>query len=395
MTVETPWADLRLGVDDWAEAFDAAEPGTPHNEARDEVWEALLDDPRRPARRRGGAARPAAPGAAAERRARHPFARAWPLLDPADVVADLWSVPAYLRRCAPWLTADEVRLLQRADPRAWTTSDLPLLDAARLRIGDPDASRRRQRAEARAAAELEEKNRVIDHLIAADDSDLRSCRCSAARTSRPRSSTRPRCPPLTRISSPAPSRTSSSTRRRSSPTPSGRCCCPAARRAASPSSATARRRATASPSRGASGSTRIGLDHVDVATLTMNYRTPAEVMAEAEPVIRAALPDANVPTSIRETGIPVHHGAASELPPLLDAWLADHDRGHRLRHRRPATSPTSPTECGPDPGAGQGPRVRPRRAGRPGLVRRGIEGAVDRYVAMTRATQRLVILRQV
>ena len=27
--------------------------------------------------------------------------------------------------------------------------------------------------------------------------------------------------------------------------------------------------------------------------------TPAEVMAEAEPVIRAVLPDANVPTSIR------------------------------------------------------------------------------------------------
>ena len=80
-------------------------------------------------------------------------------------------MPAYLRRCAPWLSPDEVRLLQRDDPRAWTTSDLPLLDAARLRVGDPDASRRRQRAEAAAAAEREERNRVVEHLIETDHSD--------------------------------------------------------------------------------------------------------------------------------------------------------------------------------------------------------------------------------
>ena len=48
-----------------------------------------------------------------------------------DLVGDLWTVPAYLRRCAPWLTRDEVAALQRRDPTAWTTSDLPLLDAMR------------------------------------------------------------------------------------------------------------------------------------------------------------------------------------------------------------------------------------------------------------------------
>ena len=52
MTVETPWADIWLSADDWAEAFDAPEPGTPHNEAREQVWEALLDDPDRQVRRR-------------------------------------------------------------------------------------------------------------------------------------------------------------------------------------------------------------------------------------------------------------------------------------------------------------------------------------------------------
>ena len=44
------------------------------------------------------------------------FNRAWPLIEPTDLVGDLWEVPAYLRRCAPWLSPDEVRSLQRADP---------------------------------------------------------------------------------------------------------------------------------------------------------------------------------------------------------------------------------------------------------------------------------------
>src|SRR3978361_1478702 len=50
-------------------------------------------------------------------------------------------------------------------------------------------------------------------------------------------------------------------------------------------------------------------------------------MVEAEPVIRAALPDANVPTSIRSSGVPVVHGAVSDLEAILDAWTAAHDEG--------------------------------------------------------------------
>ena len=42
MEVATPWGDVWLGTADWAEAFDAPEPGAPHNESRDQVWEALL-----------------------------------------------------------------------------------------------------------------------------------------------------------------------------------------------------------------------------------------------------------------------------------------------------------------------------------------------------------------
>ena len=140
---------------------------------------------------------------------------------------------------------------------------------------------------------------------------------------------------------------------------------------------------------------RVGMADVNVATLSINYRTPAEVMAEAEPVIRAVIPDANVPTSIRSGGIPVVHGSASERDSILDSWLAAHADG---------------TACviGPSGAASSfraSARVRPLTPELskglefdlvvlidPEAFGTGIEGTVDRYVAMTRATRQLVIL---
>ena len=42
MKVHTHWSDIWLSAQDWAEAFEAPEPGTPHNEARYQIWEELL-----------------------------------------------------------------------------------------------------------------------------------------------------------------------------------------------------------------------------------------------------------------------------------------------------------------------------------------------------------------
>ena len=50
-------------------------------------------------------------------------------------------------------------------------SDLPLLDAARQRLGDPEAARRKRRHEAAVAAEREQMDRVVDDLIEADDDE--------------------------------------------------------------------------------------------------------------------------------------------------------------------------------------------------------------------------------
>src|SRR4051794_29644903 len=42
MTITTDWDTVRLTADEWAEAFEAPDPGTTHNEARDIVWEEVL-----------------------------------------------------------------------------------------------------------------------------------------------------------------------------------------------------------------------------------------------------------------------------------------------------------------------------------------------------------------
>ena len=112
MTVQTHWSDIWLSAGDWAEAFDAPEPGTPHNEARDQIWAellAILMDSR-------GDDVPAdlfRKSLLQNSELRTALNRAWPLLQAADLVGDLWSVPAYLRLCAPWLSPDDAAKLQR------------------------------------------------------------------------------------------------------------------------------------------------------------------------------------------------------------------------------------------------------------------------------------------
>jgi superfamily I DNA/RNA helicase len=136
---------------------------------------------------------------------------------------------------------------------------------------------------------------------------------------------------------------------------------------------------------------RIGLDRIKLASLSINYRTPQEVMAEAEPVIRAVLPDANVPTSIRSSDVPVVHGSVSDLGSILDTWLAGHAEGIACVIGDPTFPATSRVRSLP-PELSKGLEFDLVVLINPEAFGKGIEGAVDRYVAMTRATQRLVIL---
>jgi hypothetical protein len=114
-------------------------------------------------------------------------------------------------------------------------------------------------------------------------------------------------------------------------------------------------------------------------------------MAEAEPVIRAVLPDANVPTSIRSNGLPVVHGSVSDLGSILDTWLAGHPEGVACVIGDPAFRPTSRVRS-LTPELAKGLEFDLVVLVDPEAFGEGIEGAVDRYVAMTRATRQLVIL---
>jgi DNA helicase IV len=396
MTVATPWADVRLTADDWAEAFQAPEPGTAHNEARELIWEELLAilidkhdadasvDGDAPAELLGKALRQ-------NEELLTSFNRAWPVLEPTELVGDLWSVPAYLRLCAPWLGPDEVRVLQRRDAHAWTVSDLPLLDAARQRLGDPEASRRKRRQAAAVASERELMDRVVDDLVAADDSEMlvmSMLRGQDARsvlvdeTARPSADPDLLAGPFAHIVvDEAQELTDAEWQmllRR----------CPSRSFTIVGDRAQARHGFTESwPQR----LRRIGFDQISLASLSVNYRTPEEVMAEAEPVIRAVLPDANVPTSIRSTGVPVRYGSTSQLKTIVDDWLAENTDGIACVIGDPSF-PGTPRVRSLTPELSKGLEFDLVVLVAPAAFGGGIEGAVDRYVAMTRTTQRLVIL---
>jgi hypothetical protein len=388
MLVETPWADIPLTAGDWGEAFASAESGAVHNDARDQVWETVLDI-------LGDKVDPEAVPPHRFRRAleqneglRGAFQRAWPLVEASVLVADLFSVPAYLRRCAPWLDPHEVALLQRKDSRAWTTADLPLLDAARQLIGDPEAAGRARREAAVLSAQREEMSHVIDQLIASQEYDdgegvLRMLGQQGMQDALVDETALPPVDPDA-LAGPFAHIVVDEAQELTDAEWTM-----LLRRCPSKSFTIVGDRAQARDGFAESWTERLeraGLGSITLRTLTINYRTPEEVMAEAEPVIRAALPDANVPTSIRSSGVPVRHGSAAERDVIVGEWLAAHDDGVAA-------------VIG-DPSFGGSDRVQ-------SLTPEGAKGlefdlvvlvsperwsAVDRYVAMTRATQQLVIL---
>lgn len=390
LELTTPWGGVTVWPSEWEEAFDAPDPGTPHNDARGVVWDELLAilvdklseaAPEQQVRR----------ALARDEELRAVFTRAWPLLDPVAFVAALWTSPSLLHRVAPSLTDDEVAALQRPDPRAWTVADLPLLDAARQRIGDPDAERRRREREAALAAEREQRDAVMENLIAGDDSEMLVMTMLSGQdfanslvdeAALPQVDPDALAGPFAHIVVDEAQELTDAEwlmllRR-----------CPSRSFTVVGDRAQARHGFRETWQQRL---TRIGLRDNRVSTLTINYRTPEEVMAEAAPVILAALPDANVPTAVRSSGIPVRHGSRAELDGIVDAWVAAHPDGVACVIGD-ASFPPRPRVASLAPELAKGLEfdlvvlVDPERFGD------GVQGAVDRYVAMTRATQQLVVL---
>ncbi|MEE4540497.1 RNA polymerase recycling motor ATPase HelR [Streptomyces sp. V4-01] len=392
MEVSTHWSDLWLSADDWAVAFDVVEPGTPHNEAREQIRDELItilsdkdDSDATPELLRRSLL--------SNRELTRALNRAWPMLEAADLVGDLWSVPAYLRKCAPGLGPDDVRRLQRAQAQAWTVSDLPLLDAARQRLGDAQVAVRRRRHEASVAAERAHRAQAIDSMLQnmeIDESegalgmlhgqDLQEALVdqSAVPVPEPDLLAGPFAHVIVDEAQELTDAEWQMLLLR----------CPSRSFTIVGDRAQARHGFTESWQERLE---RVGLDRITVASLSINYRTPQEVMTEAEAVVRGVLPDANVPTSIRSSGIPVVHGAVADRDAILDGWLGAHAEGIACVIGDP-TFRATPRVRSLTPELSKGLEfdlvvlVAPERFGQ------GVEGAVDRYVAMTRATRQLVVL---
>ncbi len=407
--VETPWVDLELTPDDWAEAFSAPPPGTPHNEARELIWEelvAILVDKADPAQLPVDLL-----GAALETNddLRRVFSRTWPILDPTQTVADLWSVRAYLRRCAPWLSQAALTALHRSEASPWTDADLPLLDAARMRIGDPQAGSRRRQRRRVLADQRSYMDDLVDNILDTDDDpdssfamlrgeDMR--RALLDEDAAPQPDREPLAGPFSHvIVDEAQELTDAQWQM-------------LIRRCPSRSFTIVGDRAQARSGFEGSWPARLealGFNEVAVRSLGINYRTPAQVMAEAGPVILAEVPDAVVPTSIRTGVEPVIHGDAGDLEHLLDRWLAAHPEG--------TACVIGVGSAIGGAGAGEGPStlLQPARGERhrvrfldpvavkglefdlvvlvhPAALGQGRRGAVDRYVSMTRTTSQLIIL---
>ncbi len=387
MTVSIESADLEVSVDDWVDAFDAGRTSVPHNEARDLIWDQLLtilldkydgDD----------AVELVRASLLRDDDLRTAVNRGWPLIEAGELVADLWAVPAYLRKCAPWLTADERGLLRRTEGLGWTEADLPLLDAARQRLGDPQTAVRQRQRRAVVAAEREQLVQVVEDLLTSLDSrePMVNLRRDVLATIEEPALARDE---QDRFAGPfghivvdeAQELTDAQWQMLLSR-------CPSRSFTIVGDRAQARHGFTESWHQRLK---RIGLDRITLATLTVNYRTPEEIMAAAEPVIRAVLPDANVPTSIRSTGVPVESGSVADLTVILQTWLDTHADGIACVIGAPTFIPITRVQSLP-PELVKGLEFDLVILVDPTNFGTGVSAAVDRYVAMTRATQRLVIL---
>ncbi|WP_372466516.1 RNA polymerase recycling motor ATPase HelR [Microbacterium maritypicum] len=392
MRLESPWADLWLSRQEWVEVFAAADPAASHNEARDDVWEELLEilvdqvgDEEVPphAIRRWLRQDDELTGT---------FVRAWPLLSPTTVVERMWSSPDLLRKCAPGLSADDVALLHREGTAPWTTADLPFLDAARRRIGDPESVREEHRRQAVIASAQEQISHVVDHLIEDDDSEMKVMSILRGQDARNVLLGVDAPPALTpdALAGPfghivvdeAQELTDAEWRMLVAR-------CPSRSFTVVGDRAQARQGFTETWEERLM---RIGLRDVRITHLGVNYRTPAEVMATAAPLVLAAIPDANVPTSVRESGVPVRFGEASSLPEVLHTWLDAHPDGVACVIGDPGFAPRERVRSLTPEGA-KGLEFDLVALVRPEQFGDDVTGAVDRYVAMTRTTRELVILR--
>jgi len=357
----------------------------------------------------------------ADQRVRAQLDDLWPALTPQQLLDELFAEPARLAAAAPELPAAERAALLR-EPGGWSAADIPLLDEAAELLGQDDraalALAARQRAQriayAQGVLDIAASSRATGaevlsaaDLLGAEDladrQDVPDPSTVAERAAADRSWTFGHV-----IVDEAQELSEMDwrmlTRR-----------CPArsmtivgdVAQTASPAGATSWERVL-EPVAG---------DRWRLARLTVNYRTPAEIMAAAGSVLAAIDPGQQPPQSVRETGLAPWRMATTDdaLPAALaELTAAESAAGRRLAVIVPddraaglgdAVSGAVPgVSFGPSPdltseivllGARQAKGLEFDSvliADPAAILASSSRGASDLYVAMTRSTQRLGIL---
>ncbi|MEJ2889658.1 RNA polymerase recycling motor ATPase HelR [Actinomycetospora aeridis] len=325
----------------------------------------------------------------------------WPILTPEDVLATLYTSPERLRAAG----ADPSLL--RADGTAWTVPDVPLLDELVDLLGrDPAAVQ----AEDRAAAadevaraeyaegvmqiltldteELDEDLGVrVDDLIRAEgiadrfvESDTRELaeRAAADRDWTYRHVVVDEAQELSAMDWRVLMRR-----------------CPA--RAFTVVGDLAQRRSPAGATSWGAMLDRYVADRWVYRSLTVNYRTPAEIMAVAASLLAEFAPHVAPPESVRASGVAPwsRQVSAGELPAAVEEFVLAEEplEGTSVVIGPPDLAGVVPGVVPPSETKGLEFDavlvVEPER-----ILAEGPQGAADLYVALTRATQRLGVLHR-
>lgn len=317
----------------------------------------------------------------------------WPKLTPELLLAELYSSPERLQAAG----ADPA--LYRADGTAWTVSDVPLLDElvdllGRDKSAEEAAERERREEAAYAAGVLD---LMVDREDLMEDEDLllardvigaedlaerfleRDTRDLAERAAADREWTYGHV-----VVDEAQELSEMDWRvlmRR----------CPS--RSFTMVGDLAQRRSPAGVTSWAAALTPYVPDRWLYRTLTVNYRTPAEIMDVAAAVLAEFAPGARPPESVRSTGVApwARQVTDDELPSAIAEFLreeADREGTHVIIGPADVPGAVIPTET-------KGLEfdavlvVHPER-----ILAEGSRGAADLYVALTRATQRLGVLHR-
>jgi DNA helicase IV len=229
----------------------------------------------------------------------------WPRLTAAELIDDLFTPAGIARAGGDLLSPSEQALLTREPGSPWTAGDMPLLDEAWSYLGDPEevlraaAVRRRVRADREYAQEVVAASGLRGQVDAAALAERFSGSSAGGRAVAERAQSDPDWEYGHIIVDEAQELSPMAWRMlmRRCPTRSMTVVGDVAQ-ASAPWGARSWR-AALDP---------IAVDRWQVAELTVNYRTPSEVMAVAADVLAAVDPDAESPSSVRDAGeLPLAH----------------------------------------------------------------------------------------